>query len=107
MGATGLELPPKPPRKPGVSTSTGADSGARNDDPALPTPPGTCSDAPASPHPDPEPDAPTDPDLHAVVAAWPDLPPAIRAGVLALVRAAVPGGGDEPARRTRAGVAAR
>ena len=30
---------------------------------------------------------PTDPDLAAVVAAWPGLPPAIRAGVLALVRA--------------------
>ena len=34
------------------------------------------------------PDAPTDPELAAVVAAWPDLPPAIRAGVLALVKAA-------------------
>jgi hypothetical protein len=31
---------------------------------------------------------PTDPELAAVVAAWPDLPPAIRAGVLALVKAA-------------------
>lgn len=30
---------------------------------------------------------PDDPELAAVVAAWPDLPPAIRAGVLALVRA--------------------
>ncbi|GIK17963.1 MAG: hypothetical protein BroJett004_01270 [Planctomycetota bacterium] len=33
---------------------------------------------------------PTDPELAAVVAAWPDLPPAIRAGVLALVKAATP-----------------
>jgi hypothetical protein len=29
-----------------------------------------------------------DPDLAAVVAAWPKLPEAIRAGVLALVKAA-------------------
>ena len=34
------------------------------------------------------PNLPTDPELAAVVAAWPDLPPAIRAGVLALVKAA-------------------
>ncbi len=34
------------------------------------------------------PPTPTDPDLAAVVAAWADLPPAIRAGVLALVKAA-------------------
>ncbi|MCC6285646.1 MAG: hypothetical protein IT439_10190 [Phycisphaerales bacterium] len=36
-------------------------------------------------------DAPGDarrPDRAAVVAAWPDLPPVIRAGVLALVKAA-------------------
>jgi hypothetical protein len=29
-----------------------------------------------------------DPDLAAVVAAWPALPPAIRAGILAMVNAA-------------------
>ncbi len=34
------------------------------------------------------PEAPADPELAAVVRAWPDLPPAIRAGVLALVKAA-------------------
>jgi hypothetical protein len=34
---------------------------------------------------------PTDPDLSAVVAAWPTLPPAIRAGVLALVKAGTTG----------------
>ncbi len=38
--------------------------------------------------PNPAPEAPADPELAAVVAAWPDLPPAIRAGVLALVKAA-------------------
>lgn len=36
------------------------------------------------------PTPPADPDLAAVVAAWPQLPPAIRAGVLALVKAATP-----------------
>ncbi len=30
----------------------------------------------------------TDPDLAAVVEAWPDLPEAIRAGILAMVNAA-------------------
>ncbi len=35
-----------------------------------------------------DPDFGTDPDLAAVVAAWADLPPAIRAGVVAMVRAA-------------------
>jgi hypothetical protein len=32
----------------------------------------------------------TDPDLAAVVAAWPELPPAVRAGILAMVKAASP-----------------
>jgi hypothetical protein len=32
--------------------------------------------------------APTDPDLAAVIAAWPTLPPAMRAGVVAMVKAA-------------------
>ena len=35
--------------------------------------------------------SPTDPELAAVVTAWPDLPPAIRAGIMAMVAAA--GGG--------------
>jgi hypothetical protein len=35
---------------------------------------------------------PADPDLAAVLSAWPSLPSAIKAGVLALVRAA--GGGQ-------------
>jgi hypothetical protein len=33
------------------------------------------------------------PDLAAVVAAWPDLPEAIRTGILAMVNAALPKGG--------------
>ncbi len=36
--------------------------------------------------------AKSDNDLSAVVAAWPDLPPAIRAGIVAMVNAARPGG---------------
>jgi hypothetical protein len=32
----------------------------------------------------------TDPDLDAIVAAWPTLPEAIRAGIVAMVKAAVP-----------------
>jgi len=32
--------------------------------------------------------APTDPDLAAIVTAWPTLPEPIRAGILAMVRAA-------------------
>jgi hypothetical protein len=31
----------------------------------------------------------TDPDLAAVMAAWPDLPEPIRAGILAMVRASM------------------
>jgi len=33
---------------------------------------------------------PTAPELAAVVAAWPDLPPAVRAGIVAMVKAATP-----------------
>ncbi len=40
----------------------------------------------------PTPDAPTDPELAAVVAAWSALPAAVRAGIVAMVRAA--GGND-------------
>ena len=33
-------------------------------------------------------DAPTDPDLAAVVEAWPELPEALKAGIMAMVKAA-------------------
>ncbi len=33
---------------------------------------------------------PDDPDLAAVVVAWPDLPDALRAGILAIIKAAAP-----------------
>jgi hypothetical protein len=36
------------------------------------------------------PDAGTDPDLARVVTAWPDLPPHVRAAVLALVQTSAP-----------------
>jgi len=44
----------------------------------------------------PTPATPADPDLSAVVAAWPDLPPAIRAGVVALVKAGTPAPAADP-----------
>ena len=40
-------------------------------------------------------DSPPDEDLRRVIAAWPALPEAIRAGILAMVKAAAGGGGDE------------
>lgn len=44
--------------------------------------PMAAAEAPATPP------IPVDPGLAAVVAAWPELPPAIRAGVVAMVKAA-------------------
>jgi len=40
----------------------------------------TCQSEPPRP-------TPTDPDLAAVVAAWPELPEAIKAGIVAMVKA--------------------
>jgi hypothetical protein len=34
----------------------------------------------------------TDPDLVAIVSAWPELPEAIKAGILAMVRTSLKGG---------------
>jgi len=39
----------------------------------------------------PRSDAPNDPDLAALIAAWPDLPEPVRAGINAMVRAATGG----------------
>ena len=46
--------------------------------------------------PKPAPKAPADPELAAVVAVWSDLPPAVRAGIVAMAKAAATpkGGGD-------------
>jgi len=61
-----------------VSDSGGSKSGNNGAGFGPPTPPPT------------PPATPTDPELAAVFAAWADLPPAIRAGVVALVRAGTP-----------------
>jgi hypothetical protein len=41
--------------------------------------------------PDPE----IDPDLTHIIAAWPDLPKLIKAGILAMVKASLPTDGRE------------
>ncbi len=69
-----IRTPPVSCGKSGRTGENSADSGAQSPNSGTPTPPAT----------------PPDPHLAAVVAAWPDLPPAIRAGVLALVKAASP-----------------
>lgn len=45
----------------------------------------------SGPVPPADPVTVADADLAAVIAAWPDLPPAIRAGVMALVRTTMDG----------------
>lgn len=76
----GPNTPPLLAEKPHVAGSGGSNSGN------IPAPSGGSPDAPT----------PADPDLSAVVAAWPDLPPAIRAGVLALVKAGTPAPAANP-----------
>jgi hypothetical protein len=79
MTPRGSELPPFPTGKTKVSGSGGSNSGNKDarlgDSSGVVTPP-----------------QPTDPDLSRLVAAWPDLPPAIRAGIVAMVNAAGPEG---------------
>lgn len=72
----GLELAPKTPRILGVDAKPGTESGTLGPDSAPQTPP----------------QAPLPADLAHLVKAWPTLPPAIRAGILAMVKAA---GGSE------------
>jgi hypothetical protein len=79
MPPEGLEHLRFPSGNAGVSESGGSKSGNKGAGFGPPTPRTT-------------PPKPTDPELTAVVAAWPDLPPAIRAGVVALVKAAGLGG---------------
>jgi hypothetical protein len=75
MGATGIEPLAKPAGNIHVSETGGSKSGN------IPTCFGDCS------HGDtPGVSTLADPDLAAVVTAWPDLPPAIRAGIVAMVR---------------------
>jgi hypothetical protein len=70
------EHPPTSAKKTGDSRDGGTPSGT----------PSTVSGSPVSPT------SPTDPDLSRVVAAWPVLPKAIRAGIVAMVQAA----GEKP-----------
>jgi hypothetical protein len=72
VGDTGLEHPPLSPGKTGVSKTRGNKSGNNRPDSGTPTPPTT----------------PDDPALGRVVQAWPDLPAAVRAGIVAMVDAA-------------------
>lgn len=84
MGHTGFEQPPILARNSGVAESGGSKSGNIG---------GRFGDSAevAEPIPPTTPTPPDDPELATVVAAWPSLPPAIRAGVVAIVKAA--GGG--------------
>jgi hypothetical protein len=63
--AAGIELPQQYAGNSGVGGESGAESGALGAQ-----------------------NGPVDPDLAAVMEAWPGLPAAIRAGILAMVRAA-------------------
>jgi hypothetical protein len=65
VAGAGTELPPQNE----VNFATGGESGAQ-------------SGAPGAPN------GPVNPDLVAVVEAWPSLPAALKAGILAMVRAA-------------------
>ncbi len=76
MGVTGLELPPETSGKSCDSDSRGNKSGN------IPGGDGSAGDPPSAPQ------TPDDPELAAVVEAWADLPDAVRAGILAMVRAA-------------------
>lgn len=74
MGAAGFEHPPESSGNSRVSETGGSKSGNIRGGSAPGTPP----------------EAPTDPELTAVVAVWSDLPPALRAGILAAAKAATP-----------------
>ena len=65
MPCVGAEHPAQNPGNTPLSELGGAESGAQ-----------------AAPHP------PNGSELHALINAWPTLPPAIRAGILAMVKAA-------------------
>jgi hypothetical protein len=81
VGAAGFEPSQFPPRKPLVGDSGGSKTGNTGAE-TPPTPVSTSTPTP------PAPEAPADPELAAVVAAWADLPPAVRAGIVAMVAVA-------------------
>lgn len=72
LGAVGCEHPANSAGNPPVLTQGGAESDA--------------TDATDAPKPQPAPVLPAD--LAEVLNTWPALPPAIRAGILAMVKAA-------------------
>lgn len=72
MGDIGFEPTPKAPRETQVSDSGGSKCGNN----------GAGFQAPTAP------ERPADPDLAALLAAWPALPSVVRAGIVAMVRAA-------------------
>jgi len=82
MTPWGSELSRIPSGKAGIGDSGGSKSGNIRAGFGSPTPPPTST--PATPA---HPAKPTDPELAAIVAAWPNLPPAIRAGIAAMVTA--------------------
>jgi len=69
MGAVGFEHPSEMPDKQRIPADRGTESGTLGD--------GAASNR-----------QPADPDLADVVKAWPDLPAAVKAGILAMIRAA-------------------
>lgn len=73
MGAGGFEPPRESQQKTPASVSGGSKSGNIRGGSGSPA-------APVTP--------PTDPELAAVVVAWPTIPQAVRAGIVAMVRAA-------------------
>ena len=73
LGDTGLEHPARIPAKTQFSETGGAESGAPEGETAPETGPET---------------DPSDPELEAIIRAWPALPEAVRAGIVAMVRAA-------------------
>jgi hypothetical protein len=72
MGDTGFELHRFPAGKPHESKAGGSNSGNKG---------ASFGDSPAGAP------VPADPDLAAVTEAWPNLPPAVRAGIVAMVKA--------------------
>ncbi|MFM9957260.1 MAG: hypothetical protein ACKVZJ_04225 [Phycisphaerales bacterium] len=86
VGAEGFEPSPFTSGNPASAPEGGAHSGALGGDSAPQPAPATTPD-PAQPGIPTAPLSPSDPELAAVVAAWPDLPPAIRAGIVAMVKA--------------------
>ncbi len=75
MPPEGLEPAPESSGNTAIPETGSAESGAHSDDSGSKAPTG-------NPTPDP-----LTPDLRALVDAWPDLPPAVRAGILAMVEA--------------------